>query len=77
MNKAYLGLGTNMGDRLEYLNSACILLSEYENINITKKSKIYETKAWGYTDQADFLNMCLEINTSLDEFQLLEVCGQV
>ena len=77
MNKAYLGLGTNMGDRLEYLNSACILLSEYENINITKKSKIYETKAWGYTDQADFLNMCLEINTSLDEIQLLEVCGQV
>ena len=77
MNKAYLGLGTNMGDRLEYLNSACILLSEYENINITKKSKIYETKAWGYTDQADFLNMCLEINTSLDEFQLLEICGQV
>ena len=77
MNKAYLGLGTNMGDRLEYLNSACILLSEYENINITKKSKIYETKAWGYTDQADFLNMCLEIQTSLDEFQLLEVCGQV
>ena len=77
MNKAYLGLGTNMGDRLEYLNSACILLSEYENINITNKSKIYETKAWGYTDQADFLNMCLEINTSLDEFQLLEVCGQV
>ena len=77
MNKAYLGLGTNMGDRLEYLNSACTILSQYENINITNKSKIYETKAWGYTDQADFLNMCLEIETSLDEFQLLEVCGQV
>ena len=77
MNKAYLGLGTNMGDRLEYLNSACRILSQYENINITNKSKIYETKAWGYTDQADFLNMCLEIETSLDEFQLLEVCGQV
>lgn len=77
MNKAYLGLGTNMGDRLEYLNSACTLLSQHENINITNKSKIYETKAWGYTDQADFLNMCLEIQTSLDEFQLLEACGQV
>ena len=77
MNKAYLGLGTNMGDRLEYLNSACTLLSQHENINITNKSKIYETKAWGYTDQADFLNMCLEIETNLDEFQLLEVCGQV
>ena len=77
MNKVYLGLGTNMGERLEYLNSACTILSQHENINITNKSKIYETKAWGYTDQADFLNMCLEINTSLDEIQLLEVCGQV
>lgn len=77
MNKAYLGLGTNMGDRVEYLVSACTILSENKYINITKKSKIYETKAWGYTDQADFLNMCLEIETSLDEFQLLEVCGQV
>ena len=77
MNKVYLGLGTNMGERLEYLNSACTILSQHENINITNKSKIYETKAWGYTDQADFLNMCLEIETSLDEFQLLEVCGQV
>lgn len=77
MNKAYLGLGTNMGDRFEYLASACTILSENENINITKKSKIYETKAWGYTDQADFLNMCLEIQTSLDEFKLLEVCQEV
>lgn len=77
MNRAYLGLGTNMGDRLEYLNLACILLSEHENINILNKSKIYETKAWGYTDQADFLNMCLEIETVLNEFQLLELCAQV
>ena len=77
MNKAYLGLGTNMGDRIEYLLSACKILSENKDINITNKSKIYETKAWGYTDQADFLNMCLEIETSLDEFKLLEVCESV
>jgi len=77
MNRVYLGLGTNMGDRVEYLHGACQILSENESISITKKSKIYETKAWGYTDQADFLNMCLEIETTLDTYELLEVCQEV
>lgn len=77
MNKAYLGLGTNMGDRFEYLLSACKLIDENKNIKITNKSKIYETKAWGYTDQADFLNMCIEVETELNEYDLLKACEQV
>lgn len=77
MNKAYLGLGTNMGDRETYLSSAVKLLDNYENITVTNKSKIYETKAWGYIDQADFLNMCIEIKTSLNEYELLKVCQEV
>ncbi len=77
MNKAYLGLGTNMRDRETYLSSAVKLLDNYENIIVTNKSKIYETKAWGYTDQADFLNMCIEIKTSLNEYELLKVCQEV
>lgn len=77
MNRVYLGLGTNMGERFEYLQGACEILSKNEYINITKKSKIYETKAWGYTDQADFLNMCIEIETKLDTYELLEVCQDV
>lgn len=77
MNRAYLGLGTNMGDRLEYLKSACEILSKNDFININKESKIYETKAWGYTDQADFLNMCIEVETTLDIYDLLEACQEV
>lgn len=77
MNRVYLGLGTNMGDRLEYLHGACEILNKNDYINITKKSKIYETKAWGYTDQADFLNMCLEIETTLDTYELLGICQKV
>ncbi|MCR8744993.1 2-amino-4-hydroxy-6-hydroxymethyldihydropteridine diphosphokinase [Romboutsia lituseburensis] len=77
MNKVYLGLGTNMGDRIEYLYSACEILNKNESISITKKSKIYETKAWGYTDQADFLNMCIEIETDLNTYDLLSVCQEV
>ena len=48
-----------MGDRLDYLNKACDLLEQNENVLSLKKSNLYETKAWGYTDQADFLNMHL------------------
>lgn len=77
MNKSYLGLGTNMGDRLGYLTSACNILEQNEFIKIIKKSKLYETKAWGYTEQADFLNMCIEIETSLEPYELLEACQDV
>ncbi|MGL5693454.1 MAG: 2-amino-4-hydroxy-6-hydroxymethyldihydropteridine diphosphokinase, partial [Peptostreptococcaceae bacterium] len=77
MNTSYLGLGTNMGDRVEYLSKACELLNDHEKISIVKKSKTYETKAWGYTEQADFLNICVEINTSLDEYELLNACQDI
>ena len=77
MSRAYLGLGTNMGDRLDYLNKACDLLEQNENVLSLKKSNLYETKAWGYTDQADFLNMCVEIETSLAPYDLLSICQDI
>ncbi|MGL5717600.1 MAG: 2-amino-4-hydroxy-6-hydroxymethyldihydropteridine diphosphokinase [Paraclostridium sp.] len=77
MNKAYLGLGTNMGDRLGYLNKACSILHSNQHIKITKKSPIYETKAWGYTDQNDFLNVCVEIETTLKPQDLLKECNNI
>ena len=77
MNKAYLGLGTNMGDRENYLKSAINLLNDNENIIVNNKSKIYETKAWGYTKQDDFLNICIEIKTSFNEYELLKICQEI
>ena len=63
MNEVYLGLGSNVGDRLLNLNKAIELLSE--KIKILKKSKIYISKAVGYTDQPDFYNMALYGKTDL------------
>lgn len=77
MSKSYLGLGTNIGDRIGYINEALKILNSNPNINITKKSKLYETKAWGYKEQADFLNMCIEIETSLNPYELLNACQAV
>ncbi len=77
MNKVYLSLGTNMGNRLGYLNRAYDMLEDSVYIFSIKKSKIYETKAWGYTEQPDFLNMCVEIDTSLDPQKMLKFCQNI
>ncbi|MEN9370700.1 MAG: 7,8-dihydro-6-hydroxymethylpterin-pyrophosphokinae, partial [Bacteroidota bacterium] len=45
-------LGTNMGERLENLTHAKTLMAPY--LQIIQESKIYQTAAWGNTDQADF-----------------------
>ena len=77
MNKAYLGLGTNMGNRENYLREAVEIINNNQEIKILKVSKVYETKAWGLKEQDDFLNLCVEIETELNPQELLEVCHKV
>ena len=72
MNGIYLLLGSNIGNRLAYLKEAATLLSK-ENIIIIEESSIYETEPWGPKDQDWFLNVILEISTSYDPKELLEV----
>ncbi len=63
-NLAYLGLGTNMGDRHLNLTQTREAI-DHEIGNIITESTIYETKAWGITNQADFLNQVILIETQL------------
>lgn len=77
MNKAYLGLGTNIGNRENYLREAVEIINNNQEIKILKVSKVYETKAWGLKEQDDFLNLCVEIETKLNPQELLEVCHKV
>lgn len=72
MNKAYLLTGSNMGDRLSYLNLAAEQLLS-NRCNIVKQSAIYETAAWGKTDQPAFLNQMLLIETVLPASELLSL----
>lgn len=74
MHTAYLGLGSNMGDRELQLEEAIKLLNEVNGIEVIQTSPIYETKPVGYTEQPDFLNMCIEISTELESSELLKVC---
>jgi len=76
MNGIYLGLGTNMGNKSANLNNALHLIST--NIGpVLKKSSIVETEAWGKTDQPNFFNMVIQINTTLSPKQLLDKCQYI
>ncbi|RDW16876.1 2-amino-4-hydroxy-6-hydroxymethyldihydropteridine diphosphokinase [Oceanobacillus chungangensis] len=77
MNQAYLALGTNIEPRLDYLQEALLALEDHEAIAIKQKSSIYETAPVGYTNQADFLNMVIEVETTLHSMELLGYCQQV
>jgi 2-amino-4-hydroxy-6-hydroxymethyldihydropteridine diphosphokinase len=69
MNIAYLGLGTNLGDRKENLSKTIEAISL--KMSISKQSSLYETTPWGYTDQPDFLNQAIEVETNLRPLRLL------
>ena len=70
MSTAHLLIGGNLGDRKENLLTAISLISEQCG-PLTQSSSIYETEAWGITDQPSFLNQALEISTSLNARQLM------
>lgn len=72
MNRAYLLTGGNMGDRNKELENALQYLQE-EAGRIVAKSGIYETAAWGKTDQPSFMNQCLCVETQLAASDLLYV----
>ena len=67
---AYLGLGTNMGDRDAQLGAALAAIAKIPATTIARESPIYETKPWGKTDQPDFLNMVVEVSTQLEPHTL-------
>lgn len=74
--KIYLSVGSNIGNRLDYLDKAGRLLQKAVG-PILRSSQVYETAAWGNTGQADFLNQVLELKTGLAPQELLKTCLKV
>jgi 2-amino-4-hydroxy-6-hydroxymethyldihydropteridine diphosphokinase len=70
MNRAYLLTGGNMGDRAANLAKARELINEHCG-TVVNSSSLYETEAWGKTDQPAFLNQALEVETPLNARQLI------
>ncbi|MDX1935930.1 MAG: 2-amino-4-hydroxy-6-hydroxymethyldihydropteridine diphosphokinase [Flavihumibacter sp.] len=71
MNTSYLLIGGNLGNRPQNLANAIIAIKEQCGI-ITRLSPIYETAAWGNTNQPSFLNQALALDTQLEPEQLLQ-----
>ncbi|WP_347321534.1 2-amino-4-hydroxy-6-hydroxymethyldihydropteridine diphosphokinase [Rossellomorea sp. RS05] len=77
MYTAYISLGSNIGDREAYLEKAIQILGSHGKIEVKRLSSIYETEPVGYTDQGEFLNMVIAVQTSLRPETLLHQCLQV
>ena len=77
MTKVYLSLGSNMGDRQGYLQRAVEALKQLTDTEVETVSSYYETAAWGLTDQADFLNLALALETQLPAESLLSACQAI
>ena len=74
MTQAYLGIGSNIGDKAAMLDAAVAGLAARPGIRITARSRDYRTPPWGDTDQDWFLNGALAVETALDPHGLLDAC---
>jgi 2-amino-4-hydroxy-6-hydroxymethyldihydropteridine diphosphokinase len=68
---AYIGIGSNIGNREENCKKAIELLTE-KGIKVSKCSSMIETKPWGIEDQPKFINMAIEVETALPPEELLK-----
>jgi 2-amino-4-hydroxy-6-hydroxymethyldihydropteridine diphosphokinase len=76
MTRAYLALGSNLGDRGAYLAAARRLLGE-QRVRVVRESSVLETEPFGVTDQPAFLNQVLEVEWSGTPRGLLQVAKAV
>lgn len=71
---AVLGLGSNIGDKVQNIRQAIELLTSEDDIRLVRASKIYRTEPWGDVEQDWFANACIAVATELPAEALLERC---
>jgi len=77
VTRAYLGLGSNLGDRFEALRQAIRELADTPGITVRDISSCYETAPVGPVGQGDFLNAAVSIDTALSPEELLDACKAI
>ena len=75
--RAYLGLGSNLGDRRDNLAAALAALAADGRAAVAAGSAIYETEPWSYTEQPAFLNCAVAVDTVLSPVELLVLCKEI
>ncbi len=74
MAVAYLCLGSNVEDKVSYLQQAVKLLTQSGMVNVVRSSAFYETEPWGNKNLDWFVNVVIEVKTKLSPRELLELC---
>ncbi|MDD3186495.1 MAG: 2-amino-4-hydroxy-6-hydroxymethyldihydropteridine diphosphokinase [Anaerostipes sp.] len=71
-HRAYIGVGSNMGNRMEYIEHAIETMEQETDIKVENISNLIETKPYGGVEQDDFLNGCVAIDTLKEPEELLD-----
>ena len=72
MPKSFLGLGSNIGERIALIEKAVKEICKIPGLRLINSSSVYETDPWGKENQDDFLNSVIEIETDLSAENLLK-----
>lgn len=76
MSIAYLSLGSNLGNREEYIKNAITEIDRQIG-KITKVSSLYETEPWGFNSENKFINVAVEVETELSITNLSEIVHKI
>jgi len=76
-SEVFIGLGSNIGDRLEYLRSAVRALQELDGTRVAAVSSVVESEPWGVSEQPAFANAVIRILTTIPALQLLHAVKDI
>ncbi len=77
MARAYIGLGANIGEPSVQVSEAMARLDAVPGVELVARSRPIITKPWGKTDQPDFTNAVVEVETALGPFAVLDACRAI
>jgi 2-amino-4-hydroxy-6-hydroxymethyldihydropteridine diphosphokinase len=77
MTRAYVGMGSNLGDRMANLAAGLGALADVPGIDVAAVSRVYESEPWGVADQPSFANAVVALDTALGAEALLSACKLV
>lgn len=75
--RAFVGLGSNVGNRLLFLRRATAMLAEVHEVSVVRCSSIFETEPVGFKKQPPFLNAVVEVRATLEPRSLLALLKQI
>jgi 2-amino-4-hydroxy-6-hydroxymethyldihydropteridine diphosphokinase len=77
MPSAYLGLGSNIGDRYAFIKKAIVKIKSNKRIKVIHCSSIFETEPWGLKEQREFLNCVIKIETDIPPVELVNEMKEI